>query len=89
MTEHTPGPWHVVPDSLGTVDAANGITVAQAQATKHARTAEDHLERAANARLIASAPDLLSALIEVQKLDFIRRMPIGKVIANAIGKALA
>jgi hypothetical protein len=47
---------------VGTVCAANGTVVAQAQQTRPIRRAEDHTERRANAVLIAAAPDLLEML---------------------------
>lgn len=62
MSKHTPGPWHVVPLTLGSVEAENGTAVCQAFMTKQPRKAEDHEERLANARLIAAAPELLEAL---------------------------
>ena len=73
MTKHTPGPWMV--ESDGKEDA----TVTAFTAVHHnpvyicrvygegvlARAGDSTEERAANAALIASAPDLLAALREL------------------------
>lgn len=60
MTNHTPGPWHVEPSKqpgncFSAIMTDTGVT---GLASIHLVTKEAH----ANARLIASAPDLLSAL---------------------------
>lgn len=58
--QHTPGPWDVnEPDAKGGVwvDANDGLTVARVGGG-----VSSVAEAIANARLIASAPDLLSAL---------------------------
>ncbi len=62
MAKHTPGPWRVISGTLGAVEAANGVQVANAEQTRPVRCAADHDERKANARLIAAAPELLEAL---------------------------
>jgi len=73
MTVHekkwTPGSWNAYPEDIGlieagrsaysTVDDENGRTVAYALAYHNGRDIEAH---AANAHLIASAPELLTAL---------------------------
>lgn len=56
---HTPGPWHV--DSVGNIRTARGDVIADAS-DRVTRDYMDRAERAANARLIASAPALLAAL---------------------------
>ena len=53
--QHTPGPWAASP--YNNVTSRNG-TIAKTEQMP----SNDDLEREANARLIASAPDLLSAL---------------------------
>ena len=58
MSERTPGPWHVIPprrglESRAVVGASIGADIYNAPLTE---------ETMANARLIASAPDLLDAL---------------------------
>ena len=62
--QHTPGPWHVFTEdgSVGTIEAENGVVVAQAQQTRSLRQDLKQVERRANARLIAAAPELLEAL---------------------------
>ena len=58
MSEHTPGPWAVL--GTGIVGVGNDALVAA-----YSRA---HLgEQAANARLIAAAPELLEALKEIAK----------------------
>lgn len=54
MSKHTPGPWKVINDSVWSVDA--GICIVRFAG---GNLVEESLE---NARLIASAPDLLEAL---------------------------
>ena len=55
QTQHTPGPWkqNVRPDHSMEIQAAAGFPIAVMTMAAH---------RQANARLIASAPDLLEAL---------------------------
>lgn len=56
---HTPGPWHVIPDdSRPDVTAAIFGCIANVADT----TAIDKATRAANAHLIAAAPDMRHAL---------------------------
>ena len=71
---HTPGVWTVDPDTDGRgrgyircdkrLGGTKGIAVARVMSTGHARSVED-----ANARLIASAPDLLAALEQIERLS--------------------
>jgi len=58
---HTPGPWEAESD-LSVWALGGGIKVAGACGTGGGLTAEDH----ANARLIAAAPELLTALRELR-----------------------
>lgn len=61
--KHTPGPWRVADDgSIGTILSIDGTVVAQAQQCRPRTHDPLHLERKANARLIAAAPELLEAL---------------------------
>lgn len=69
---HTPGPWHVVNGDVVYDQAGTGIYPDEgAPLVRVATVALDHerpqehcgkVERAANAQLIAAAPDLLAAL---------------------------
>ncbi len=63
-TQHTPGPWHIGLDGMSIVadagDSPHGIPIRPCVATVKRRL--DGTE--ANARLIATAPDLLEALQE-------------------------
>lgn len=71
--KHTPGPWKVDPAYLSEVQTADEKTIAScwhehadgAQITVTGVLACGLEESAANARLIASAPDLLAALKEL------------------------
>ena len=57
--QHTPGPWDVEPKgSRHFVDGADGLTVAYLDRAG----VRERAEIEANARLIASAPELLAAL---------------------------
>lgn len=66
MAKHTPGPWRVMPDSLGTIETVTG-TIAVGQTFDIVSPLVDgkHEERMANARLIAAAPRLLDALEKI------------------------
>lgn len=58
-TQHTPGPWDVEPKGpRHFVDGADGLTVAYLDRAG----VRERAEIEANARLIASAPDLYAAL---------------------------
>ena len=57
MTDHTPGPWHVI-EARG----SHSIDSVDVRVAKVARNGVDDVEGEANARLIAAAPDLLEAL---------------------------
>ncbi len=66
MTKHTPGPWHTDSDMHTAVNSSEPkkhiAMVNFYNAHEHRMTEEEHQ---ANAHLIASAPDLLKALIEL------------------------
>lgn len=87
MSNHTPGPWAVsrVGSSVYAPDD-NPI----ANISKFAKTEE---ERAANARLIAAAPEMLEALIKIREIadDFYNKEmdPIFRLAEIAIHKATA
>ena len=59
MTKHTPGPWKTSNMAPGIVYAETGGKRDELVCTAYRRDNDEHN---ANARLIASAPDLLSAL---------------------------
>lgn len=71
--KHTPGPWRVDPNYNRDVQDANGCEVGAALCvtdigekwTISGRITASREEGAANARLIASAPELLAALREM------------------------
>ena len=68
--KHTPGPWVYRPnkdDNWGVVRSADGLPVAQACVGRWSKDFDTHRTNKtdpgeANARLIASAPELLAAL---------------------------
>lgn len=62
--KHTPGPWEVRHDDAEKVEANDGEGVA-VMSGGHRGT----VERAANARLIAAAPELLAALRIIAEWD--------------------
>ena len=63
----TPRPWHIVPETLGSIRAANDVDVAQAQQTGPVRSAADNEERLANAALIVRAVNAHDGLVEAAK----------------------
>lgn len=63
-TQHTPGPWRVC---SGMVETARGIPVAHMDRAPGNGT--QPVERDANARLIAAAPELLAALQRIATSD--------------------
>ena len=93
-TKHTPGPWHIGSEQDYSVDrykrnaewarirnASGGLIAAVASVhPQGCRKSTDFDTEAANARLIASAPDLLSALEDVELRATQARL------ASAIGK---
>ena len=72
--QHTPGPWHVAPPtaenpSRAAVHALSGlVSIYEAPLT---------LETAANADLIAAAPEMLGLLAEITDAGLVCPMPIG------------
>ena len=84
---HTPGPWDVEPKgSRHFVDGADGLTVAYLDRAG----VRERVEIEANARLIASAPELLEALERISTAyDETLRHPIAVPLLNAIYGARA
>ena len=62
MTDHTPGPWHVIEACYEAYRGSHSIDSVDVRVAKVARNGVDDVEGEANARLIAAAPDLLEAL---------------------------
>ncbi len=62
MAEHTPGPWKVDPIGVGTPWSIGTENVDIALANQIRGDDLEQHTRSANARLIASAPDLLAVL---------------------------
>lgn len=93
-TKHTPGSWKIRPNSVGgfgfyieTVDQSHDKTfIGDVGGGLHTQP-----EIEANAKLIAAAPDMLNALIEVKahlvRAGYRTGGRIGKIIDEAIKKA--
>lgn len=86
MSKHTPGPWFHYDDTPRRIHgheiAATGKTVARIYCTKG-----DEAEDAANARLIAAAPDLLEALEWIVNNHFSDPGNMVSVAKEALAKA--
>lgn len=70
--KHTPGPWVVrtIDQSLATVETQDGrYIIGNAGQLRADDWRTDHIERKANARLIAAAPELLDALVDLLEAD--------------------
>ena len=69
MSKHTPGPWNdkSLDGSQWGVYSADGRSVAQAQQITPLPSDRTQIERTANARLIAAAPELLEALKDLMR----------------------
>ncbi len=86
MSAHTPGPWHVTPDSFVMTTSRPSLGIARV--ITHVRGFD------ANARLIAAAPDLLEALREIDgeavcpAAEYVPALPkIWEIARRAIAKA--
>ena len=66
--QHTPGPWHIYPDNRRWICADDRMPVAYTQIE-----ARELPQNAANALLIAAAPELLAMLARI--LDGVLRLP--------------
>jgi hypothetical protein len=79
-TKHTPGPWKINPRASLHIVSNDNKTIASCSSSQNG----DNLEtEQANARLIASAPDLLEALQTTKK--FFDKMPkgqFGKIVCD-------
>lgn len=93
-TQHTPGPWKSdSPYNMSFIWGQDGEPIAQLW-DKQENIFRNEKETEANARLIASAPELLDALIKAEKYirennhsDFFKESETGKLIIEAIKKA--
>ena len=80
--QHTPGPWYTRHGQVSSENSAHGCTIANCNRT--AKGIPD-AEVEANARLIASAPDLLAALwglFEIVPLSADGPHPDAKIITD-------
>lgn len=66
---HTPGPWRVSTGSVYVDDGEEWPTIPIAHMDREIGNGTKPVERDANARLIASAPSLLSALEEIARRE--------------------
>ena len=84
MSKHTPGPWRVVQDPTNLSLQVYGQTLALFECWRRS----DEQTELANARLVASAPELLEALKEVfADYDAVNRLSWNDRAAAAIAKA--
>jgi hypothetical protein len=68
MTAHTPGPWVITPHPTPNVDVFGVGEVMDDKETQYALSHTICYQNAeANARLIAAAPELLEALVEIME----------------------
>ena len=95
MTMHTPGTWRVKPNSVGGPTVGpEGAVVADIRTYGGPHVGgQQHPQTAANARLIAAAPELLEALHEMVDLvgmaipfDGPQQRKARKAIARATGE---
>lgn len=70
MTGHTPGPWRMVTDDCQnvTIQDKNGRRIAEPSYRDFPLGEASDQEVAANAKLIAAAPDLWAALEQIARL---------------------
>ena len=61
-TQHTPGPWTIITGSVYKERSSGGGDIPIAHMDREIGNGTVPVERDANARLIAAAPDLLTAL---------------------------
>lgn len=71
---HTPGPWHA---TLHQVGDENNVRVADCYSLE-----KGHDTARANARLIAAAPDLLAALVEIEQHAYDDDTPQEDILAD-------
>lgn len=87
--QHTPGPWQIgtpPPNGEQTIGLNNGLMIAIS-------TTGDNIDSKANARLIAAAPEMLEALMEVAKywqydyetFIYMIKNNVSKIIEKATG----
>ena len=75
MTQHTPGPWKYGPDNRKTMRVFSGSREIVRALSTHGNRRLNCVERAANARLISAAPDLLEALEDLLASDLVKWFP--------------
>lgn len=72
QTKHTPGPWRIGENAMGdphTIWAAQpGMSVGGVFDSSYGEDAPPRKQANANARLIAAAPELLDALVLVERI---------------------
>ena len=87
MSKHTPGPWQYAFEggTVAFITEADGTTVAKLSTTENTTA---HKNLAANARLIAAAPDLLEFAEEVRRTGDTRLASMAiAAIAKATGES--
>jgi len=83
--KHTPSPW----TNIGTEIRQKNTSLILANVYKHLEANQPTEERKANAKLMAAAPELLDALIEIKEYaeEFGLRADLYEVLINAYNKA--
>lgn len=81
--KHTPGPWEAWTRTPGVFVPESGIEIVH---PNHMSRSRSEAEQMANARLIASAPELLEALKDIVFFGTVQGMRLAKAQA-AIAKA--
>lgn len=88
MSKHTPGPWKLIANE---VIAASGDVIADVVGGEGCRFVEDdqNVECLANANLIATAPDMLTALQDIRRIIHGRGLSVEKLgRCHAIAEAM-
>ena len=88
MSEHTPGPWFAPERTHGTIYVEARLRGTLLQEVAACGPTEHHSQQAANARLIAAAPELLAALRDLEAMAE-RYRPPGYPVPEAQKKARA
>ena len=81
-TQHTPGPWYFLPDRNGRLQVGPSINYTVAEMCVTPLEGQE-----ANARLIATAPELLEALQEIMSWEENEQMTWAQKARAAITKA--
>ena len=89
MSEHTPGPWKIIPTNQGTFIEGNvDKPIGYLAQVRPVHPDGNRVMEEANARLIAAAPDTLEACITAMEMIHMRQYTAASdVLEDAIAKA--